>query len=32
MLFQYLLELQSQDKKALYISLDYPFLSGVDLI
>jgi len=31
-LFQYLLELQSQNKNALYISLDYPFLSGVDLI
>ena len=31
-LLQYLLELHSQDKNALYISLDYPFLSGVDLI
>ena len=31
-LFQYLLELQSKDKNALYISLDYPFLTGVDLI
>jgi len=31
-LFQYLLELQSQKREALYISLDYPFLSGVDLI
>jgi len=31
-LFQYLLELQSKNKNALYISLDYPFLSGVDLI
>jgi len=31
-LFQYLLELQKKNKKALYISLDYPFLSGVDLI
>jgi predicted AAA+ superfamily ATPase len=31
-LFQYLLELQSQNREALYISLDYPFLSGVDLI
>ncbi|MEA3553190.1 MAG: AAA family ATPase [Campylobacterota bacterium] len=31
-LFQYLLELQSQNKNALYVSLDYPFLSGVDLI
>ena len=32
LLFQYLEELQSKSKKALYISLDYPFLSGVDLI
>ena len=32
LLFQYLKELQSKHKKALYISLDYPFLSGVDLI
>jgi predicted AAA+ superfamily ATPase len=32
MLFQRLLELQSQNKNVLYISLDYPFLSGVDLI
>ena len=31
-LFQYLLELQKKDKKALYISMDYPFLVGVDLI
>ncbi len=31
-LFQYLNELGLQNKKALYISLDYPFLSGVDLI
>jgi len=31
-LFQYLLELQAKKRKALYISLDYPFLSGVDLI
>ena len=31
-LFQYLLELQSINKNVLYISLDYPFLSGVDLI
>jgi predicted AAA+ superfamily ATPase len=31
-LFQYLIELQSKNKNALYISLDYPFLSGVDLI
>ena len=32
LLFQYLRELQEQGKNALYISLDYPFLSGVDLI
>ena len=32
LLFQYLLELQAQNKNALYISLDYPFLSGVDLL
>jgi len=32
MLFQYLLDLQKENKEALYISLDYPFLSGVDLI
>jgi predicted AAA+ superfamily ATPase len=31
-LFQYLLELQAKNKNALYISLDYPFLAGVDLI
>jgi len=31
-LFQYLLELQTAKKNALYISLDYPFLTGVDLI
>ena len=31
-LLQYLLELQSKNKNVLYISLDYPFLSGVDLI
>lgn len=31
-LFQYLNELELQNKKSLYISLDYPFLSGVDLI
>lgn len=31
-LFQYLKELQESDKNALYISLDYPFLSGIDLI
>ncbi len=32
LLFQYLKALQKRDKNALYISLDYPFLSGVDLI
>ena len=32
MLLEYLKELLSQDKKALYISLDYPFLSGMDLV
>lgn len=32
LLFQYLKELQEKNKKALYISLDYPFLSGVDLL
>jgi predicted AAA+ superfamily ATPase len=32
MLFQYLLELQNKNKNALYVSLDYPFLSGVDLV
>lgn len=31
-LFQYLLSLQAREKKVLYISLDYPFLAGVDLI
>jgi len=31
-LFQYLLELQDKKKNALYISLDYPFLAGMDLI
>lgn len=31
-LFQYLGELEQRNIKALYISLDYPFLSGVDLI
>lgn len=31
-LFQYLEELERRNIKALYISLDYPFLSGVDLI
>ncbi len=31
-LFQYLQELHTSNKNALYISLDYPFLSGVDLI
>ena len=32
LLFQYLKELQYSNKKALYISLDYPFLSGMDLL
>jgi predicted AAA+ superfamily ATPase len=32
MLLKYLKELLLQDKKALYISLDYPFLSGIDLV
>jgi len=32
MLFQYLKQLQENSKNALYISLDYPFLSGIDLI
>jgi len=32
LLFQYLAELEQQDKKALYISMDYPFLVGADLI
>ncbi|MDD3602588.1 MAG: AAA family ATPase [Sulfurovum sp.] len=32
LLFQYLSELQERGDNALYISLDYPFLSGVDLI
>jgi predicted AAA+ superfamily ATPase len=32
MLLEYLKELLSQNKKALYISLDYPFLNGTDLI
>lgn len=31
-LFQYLGELEQRNMKAFYISLDYPFLSGVDLI
>ncbi len=31
-LFQYLKELEDNDNNALYVSLDYPFLSGVDLI
>lgn len=31
LLFQYQQELQKKGKYALYISLDYPFLSGVDL-
>jgi predicted AAA+ superfamily ATPase len=32
LLFQYLRALEEQGHNALYISLDYPFLSGVDLI
>ena len=32
LLFQYLKELENQKKKALYISMDYPFLTGADLI
>lgn len=32
LLFQYLKELEESNKKALYISMDYPFLSGIDLI
>lgn len=32
LLFQYLQELEQNGKKALYISMDYPFLVGVDLI
>jgi len=32
LLLQYLLELKKEKKNVLYISLDYPFLSGVDLI
>ena len=32
LLFQYLEELEEKNIKALYISMDYPFLSGVDLI
>ncbi|MEA3522210.1 MAG: AAA family ATPase [Campylobacterota bacterium] len=31
-LFQHLKQLQDENKNALYISLDYPFLNGVDLI
>ena len=31
-LLQYLQDLQKQNKKAIYISLDYPFLSGIDLL
>jgi len=31
-LFQYLLELQAKKRNVLYISLDYPFLAGADLI
>lgn len=32
LLFQYLDILEDNGKKAIYISLDYPFLSGIDLI
>jgi predicted AAA+ superfamily ATPase len=32
LLFQYLKVLQGSNKNVLYISLDYPFLSGIDLI
>jgi len=32
LLFQYLQELEDKNTKALYISMDYPFLSGIDLI
>ena len=32
LLFQYLNALQKKHKNALYISLDYPFLAGVDLL
>jgi len=32
LLFQYLQELEQNAKKALYVSMDYPFLVGVDLI
>jgi len=32
LLFQYLKALQKEGKEVLYVSLDYPFLSGVDLI
>ena len=32
LLFQYLQELEERGKKALYISMDYPFLLGIDLI
>jgi len=32
LLFQYLKELQEKNKNALYISMDYPFLVGADLI
>lgn len=32
LLFQYLKELENQNKKVLYISMDYPFLVGMDLI
>jgi len=32
LLFQYLKKLENQNKTALYISMDYPFLVGADLI
>ncbi len=32
LLLQHLQDLLSQNKKALYLSLDYPFLAGVDLL
>ena len=32
LLFQYLQELEQNGKKALYVSMDYPFLVGIDLI
>jgi predicted AAA+ superfamily ATPase len=32
LLLQYLIQLQKENKNALYLSLDYPFLNGIDLI